>query len=93
MDFLGSVHGSPKTMLVLTLQPIICFTLFFPIESPSSKNVIEAFNSLEKDLGTENFKKLFEAVVTDRDTKFNDINGFETNPKTGEHRSNLFFCV
>ena len=46
---------------------------------------------MQSDLGIELFKKIFEAVVTDRDSKFSNINDFEFD-LNGEKRTALFFC-
>ena len=90
MDFLGVPHCSSKMILALTI-PHISFIMLYIIENPDNDKVLSIFNNLEQELGINDFKKLFEAVVTDRDCKFNDINGFEFN-SSGEKRTALFFC-
>ena len=90
MDFLGVSHKSSKMILVLTI-PRIQFVMLYVIESANNEKVIDIINNLESELGLVNFQKMFEAVVTDRDCKFNNIEGFEFNDN-GEKRTSLFFC-
>ena len=90
MDFLGVPHKSSKMILVLTI-PRIQFIMLYAIENANNAKVIEIINNLERELGLVNFQKVFEAVVTDRDCKFNDIEGFEFSVE-GEKRTSLFFC-
>lgn len=90
MDFLGVPHCSSKMILTLTI-PQISFIMLYIIKNPDNNKVLSIFNNLEQELGINEFKKIFEAIVTDRDCKFNDINGFEFN-SSGEKRTTLFFC-
>lgn len=56
-------------------------------------HVTRAFNALEAQLqSVENFKKLFGTILTDNGSEFSDILGLEYSSKTGEKRSDLFFC-
>ena len=91
MDFLGVPHNSSKMLLVLTI-PQISFMLLYPLERPNNQTVVEVINRLEKDLGTDDFTKLFPAIVTDRDSRFTDVHGFEWNDELGYKRTALFYC-
>lgn len=91
MDFLGSIRTDHKSILVLVI-PQLQFPLLFLLEDKNSKKVNDIFNNLEKDLGLEDFKKVFPSILTDRDPSFNDINGIEFSPITGEQRTFLFYC-
>ncbi len=90
MDFLGVPHCSSKMILALTI-PQISFILLYIIEHPNNKKILNVIDSIQQDLGIDDFKKVFEAVVTDRDCKFNDITGFEFD-NNSEKRTSLFFC-
>lgn len=67
------------------------FTLYHIIKNPDNDKVLKVFNELQESLGLDKFKELFEAVVTDRDCKFSNIDGFEFDDN-GEKRTALFFC-
>lgn len=76
-------------ILSLTI-PQIQFIALYIIEKPNNEKIINIFDEIENELGICDFKKVFEAIVTDRDRKFSDINGFEID-KNGEKRTSLFF--
>lgn len=90
MDFLGATRDSYKEILALTIVGIQ-FVILYIIERPNQEKVIELFNKIEEEIGIENFQKLFPAILTDRDVKFDNIDGIEFN-KDGELRTRLFFC-
>ena len=90
MDFLGVPHNSSKMILSLTI-PQIQFIALYIIKNPDNDKVLKVFNELQESLGLDKFKELFEAVVTDRDCKFSNIDGFEFDDN-GEKRTALFFC-
>lgn len=90
MDFLGVPHCSSRMLLVMTV-PQMSFTLLYVIERPDNAKVIAVVDAIESDLGGELFRRMFEAVVTDRDSKFNDMAAFEFDGR-GERRTALFFC-
>ena len=90
MDFLGVNKKSKKVILSLTI-PKISFIMLYIIENPNNQKVIDIFNNIENEIGFNNFLALFEAIVTDRDCKFNDVKGFEYD-QNERKRTSLFFC-
>lgn len=90
MDFLGKPHASWKEVLVLTI-PILSFTLLYLLEDTTAIKVQALFDQIETDLGTILFQKVFAAILTDRDSKFNDFLAIEFNPH-GESRTHIFYC-
>ena len=68
------------------------FILLDIINKPNSDKVVEFFDSIEEKIGTEEFKNLFPAILTDRDPNFTDIIGICFSKITGEERCKLFFC-
>lgn len=90
MDFLGAPHKSDKEILVLTMRGI-SFSLLYIIEDATQEKVIALFDLIEGEIGTDNFRKLFPAILTDRDTLFDDFHSLEFN-KDGEPRTKVFFC-
>lgn len=91
LDFLGSIKSDTKSILSLIL-PELQLILINIIKNPNSSKVVKFFDSLEKNIGTEGFKMLIPAILTDRDPCFNDINGICYSKITGEERCKLFFC-
>ena len=91
LDFLGAIKTDNKNILSLIL-PNLQFILINIINKPNSKKVVEFFDRLEEELGTENFIKLIPAILTDRDPCFNDIEGICFSKITGEERCKIFYC-
>lgn len=90
MDFLGAPHKSDKEVLVLTMRGL-SFSLLYIIENATQEKIIALFDMIEEEIGLDNFRKLFPAIITDRDTLFDDFNSLEFN-KNGELRTKIFFC-
>ena len=90
MDFLGAPHKSNKEILVLTMRGI-SFSLLYIIENATQEKIIALFDMIEEEIGIDNFKKLFPAILTDRDTLFDDFSSLEFD-KNGELRTKIFFC-
>lgn len=91
MDFLGAPKKSKQMILVL-VEPNIHFVLLYPFERKPSSKVSNIFDRIQKDIGIEAFKKLFTAILTDRDSLFSDFLSLETSPTNGEERTKLFYC-
>lgn len=90
MDFLGAPHKSNKEILVLTMRGI-SFSLLYIIENATQEKIIALFDMIEEEIGIDNFKKLFPAILTDRDSLFDDFSSLEFD-KNGESRTKIFFC-
>lgn len=90
MDFLGAPHKSNKEILVLTMSGI-SFSLLYIIENATQEKIIALFDMIEEEIGIDNFKKLFPAILTDRDSLFDDFSSLEFD-KNGELRTKIFFC-
>lgn len=91
LDFLGAIKTDTKNIVTLTL-PDLHFCLLDIINKPNSDKVVSFFNDLEINIGTEDFIKVFPYILTDRDPCFNDIEGIEFSPITGERRTHIFYC-
>ena len=91
LDFLGSIKTDSKSILTFIL-PNLHFSLLDIIKSPDSNKVVKFFDDLEEAIGTETFKNLIPAILTDRDPCFADILGICFSKITGEERCQLFFC-
>lgn len=90
MDFLGAPRKSSKEILVLTM-PHLSFSLLYVIESKNQDKICQLFNTIQKQIGLQNFKKLFPAILTDRDIVFDDFDSLEFD-ENGELRTRIFFC-
>lgn len=66
--------------------------LIYLLPYKQSKYVIQVFNDLKEKLGIDEFKRLFEVILTDNGTEFSDPLSIEMDFNTGEILSHLFFC-
>ena len=89
---IGTLGGKGGKCLLTLLFRQYNFMLIYLLPYKQSKYVTEVFNSLKKDLGTDEFKRLFEVILTDNGTEFSDPQSIEIDVNTGEKISNLFYC-
>lgn len=80
-----------KCMLTLLFRQYN-FMLIFLLPYKQSEYVINVFNHLKSLLGIDEFKRLFEAILTDNGTEFSDPESIEIDFDTGEKVANLFYC-
>ena len=66
--------------------------LIFLLPYKQSKYVTQVFNYLKELLGIDEFKRLFEVILTDNGTEFTDPESIEVDFNTGEIISNVFYC-
>jgi len=91
MDTVISADGSNKVLLTFHFVKYH-FQLAYILESKEVINITACINNLCNQLGLENFKKLFEVILTDNGTEFSDPESIEFEPETGELRAKVFFC-
>lgn len=106
-DYLNFINNNPDTNIVemdtvegikggkslLTIHFINCsFMLAFIREHNDAQSVINIFNYLEDLLGIETFKKLFKTILTDNGSEFSNPIEIEHSNKTGEQRTQIFYC-
>ena len=90
MDTVESVKGGK---VLLTIHFVNCsFMLAFIREHNDAQSVIDIFNSIEEKINIETFKKLFPIILTDNGSEFSNPTEIEFNMKTGEKRTQIFYC-
>ena len=68
------------------------FMLIFKLESQTTEAVTNVFEYLQQTILEDDYKKLFQVILTDNGHAFYDVNNIEFHHKTGELLSKLFFC-
>ena len=68
------------------------FQLAYYIHEQTSENVTNVINYICDTIGLENFKLMFEVILTDNGKEFTNPEAIEINPETGEQRTKVFFC-
>ena len=89
---MDSLIGRVGGKVLLTLLFKHCdFMLAFIRDRNTSQSVIDAFNSLYKTLGAEQFKILFPVILTDRGSEFSNPKALELDAG-GNARTRIFYC-
>lgn len=68
------------------------FMLIYLLPYKQSKYVTQVFHQLQQLLGMDEFKRLFEVILTDNGPEFLDPESIEFDINTGEQLSHLFYC-
>ena len=90
---MDTVIGKPGGKCVLTLQLNVCgMMLVFIRDHNNSQSVIDVFNKLEQDLGTELFTKIFPVILTDNGSEFTNPTALETSIDNVTKRTTIFYC-
>ena len=87
------ISASECKRLLLTLHFVkYHFQLAYILESKEVISITACINNLCNQIGIDNFKKLFEVILTDNGPEFSDPESIEVEPETGEIRSKVFYC-
>ena len=62
------------------------------IADKSAKSVVHAFETLERELGSGNFKYLFKSITFDNGTEFQDVAGIEKSSFGKRNRTTIYFA-
>jgi len=90
---MDSVIGRKGGKCLLTILFTNCdLQLMFLRDRNTSKSVSEVFQDLRVSLGDEDFRKLFQVILTDRGCEFTDPSKIEADNGTGELQCRLFYC-
>lgn len=66
--------------------------LMFLIDKYKPSSVTKVFKSLQRQLGTDDFKRLFEVILTDNGWEFSKPEEIEIDSETGEKLINIYYC-
>lgn len=68
------------------------FMLIFKLESQTTDEVLRIFGILQTLLPYDDYKRLFQVILTDNGHEFFDVDNIECIQSTGEYVTHLFFC-
>ena len=93
---MDTVIGTPggkggKCMLTMLFRQYN-FMLIYLLPYKQSKFVTKIFNDLKNQLGIDEFRRLFEVILTDNGTEFSDPESIEKDFNTGEKVVSVFYC-
>lgn len=90
---MDSVEGKKGGKVLLTIHFVNCsFMLAFIRKHNDAQSVIDIFNHLQDILGINKFKELFVVILTDNGSEFSNPTEIEFDIKTGELRTQIFYC-
>ena len=90
---MDTVEGIKGGKVLLTIHFVNCsFMLAFLRNHNDAQSVIDIFNSIENELKIDLFKKLFPIILTDNGSEFSNPLEIEFSDKTGEQRTQIFYC-
>ena len=91
MDTVEGLKTDSKCILTLFWRKSN-FMLMFLLKSQTTDEVTKIFEYLQQTLLEDDYKKLFQVILTDNGTEFYDVLNIECNHKTGEQISKVFYC-
>jgi len=89
---IGTSGGKGGKCMLTLLFRNYNFMLIYLLPYKQAKYVNEVFFNLKQKLGSNEFKRLFEVILTDNGTEFSDPVNIECDIHTGEKLINLFYC-
>ena len=89
---IGTSGGKGGNCFLTLLFRQYNFMLIYLMPYKKAIYVTEIFNYLKQTLGINEFKRLFEVILTDNGTEFSDPESIEIDCNTGEKVVSLFYC-
>ena len=91
MDTVEGLKTDSKCILTLFWRKSN-FMLMFLLENQTTDEVTKVFEYLQQTLFEDDYKKIFQVILTDNGPEFYDVLNIECNHKTGEQISKVFYC-
>ena len=89
---IGTSGGKGGNCFLTILFRQFNFMLIYLMPYKKSVYVTEIFQQLKDSLGIDEFKRLFEVILTDNGTEFCDPDSIEIDINTGEKLCSIFYC-
>ena len=89
---IGTAGGKGGNCFLTLLFRQFNFMLIYLMPYKKSVYVTEIFQYLKDSLGIDEFKRLFEVILTDNGTEFSDPDSIEIDINTGEKLCSVFYC-
>ena len=89
---IGTAGGKGGNCFLTLLFRRFNFMLIYLLPYKKVMYVTKAFETIKKAIGDDEFKRLFEVILTDNGTEFSDPESIEISADTGEILSQVFYC-
>ena len=91
MDTVEGLKSDSKCILTLFWRKSN-FMLMFLLEKQTTEEVTQVFEYLQQTILEDEYKRLFQVILTDNGHEFYDVSNIECHHKTGEVLSKVFYC-
>ena len=91
MDTVVGLQNESECFLTLLWRKTK-FMLILKMESQTTDEVTRMFKYLQSFIPEEDYKRLFQVILTDNGHEFFDVNNIECIQSTGEYVNHLYFC-
>ena len=91
MDTVVGLQNESECFLTLLWRKTK-FMIILKMESQTTDEVTRMFEYLQYFIPEEDYKRLFQVILTDNGHEFFDVNNIECMHETGEYVTHLFFC-
>ena len=91
MDTVEGLQSESECFLTLLWRKTK-FMLIFKMDSQTTNEVTRMFEYLQSFIPYDDYKRLFQIILTDNGHEFFDVNNIECIHETGEYVTHLFFC-
>lgn len=90
---MDTVEGIKGGKVLLTVHFVNCsLMLAFIRDRNDAQSVIDIFNNIENQIGTQKFVALFPIILTDNGSEFSNPNAIETSLFSENKRTKVFYC-
>ena len=90
MDTIEGVKGGKVCLSLKIVKVQLQF--YFLMNEKNAACVVSTLNRIQDTIGIDNYKRIFGIILTDNGAEFSDIDGIMYDSKTGELRTELYFC-
>ncbi len=91
-DTVYSTKRGSKECLLTLVERKSRMELIFKIPNRSAKSVRKAFDKIERELGSQRFRRIFLSVTLDNGSEFTDVQGLENSALSKGKRTVLYFA-
>lgn len=94
MDCIESGRKKGSACLLTLIDRKLRMPLIFKLRTQSQKEVHRVLNTIEKEIGTEEFQNTFKSITVDNGSEFLDWETLETSidKKNEQPRTNIYYC-
>lgn len=89
---IGTQGGKGGKCFLTLLFRQFNFMLIYLLPYKKSQYVTETFEKIKDVLGDDEFKRLFQVILTDNGSEFSDPESIEISSKTGEKLTSVYYC-